>query len=74
MHEALSCDTSVARGTATVDGATIFAKNSDRDANECQPLQHQPRRRHAPGALVRCQYLAIPQVAETWEVIGSRPY
>lgn len=74
MWEALSCDTSVALGAATADGATIFAKNSDRSANECQALQHRARRRHHPGALVHCQYLAIPQVAETWEVIGSRPY
>jgi secernin len=74
MHEPLSCDTSVALGPATFDGSAIFAKNSDRPANECQPLTHAPGRRHAPGATLRCQYLEIPQVAETWEVIGSRPY
>ena len=74
MREPLSCDTSVALGTATFDGSAIFAKNSDRPANECQPLTHVPRRRHALGAPLRCQYLEIPQVAETWEVIGSRPY
>ena len=74
MREPLSCDTSVALGPATFDGSTIFAKNSDRPANECQPLTYVPGRRHAPGATVRCQYLEIPQVAETWELIGSRPY
>ncbi len=71
---ALSCDTSVVVGTATFDGAVIFAKNSDRAANECQPLFHAPRRQHPVGATARCQYIAIPQAEETWEVIGSRPY
>ena len=70
----LSCDTSVAVGSATFDGSVIFAKNSDRHANECQPLRHVPRQRHPAGSTVRCQYLEIPQVAETWELIGSRPY
>ena len=74
MHDVLSCDTAVAVGSATADGSVIFAKNSDRRANESQPLYHAPRRRHAPGATVRTQYLEIPQAAETWELIGSRPY
>ena len=74
MEQALSCDTSVALGTATYDGSVIFAKNSDRAANECQPLFHAPRAQHRAGATVQCQYIAIPQAEETWEVIGSRPY
>jgi secernin len=74
MDEALSCDTAVAVGTATADGSVIFAKNSDRRANEAQPLHHTPRRRHPAGATVRTQYLEIPQVGQTWEVIGSRPH
>jgi secernin len=74
MNEALSCDTAVALGAATFDGSVIFAKNSDRRPNECQPLHHAPRRRHGPGATVRTQYLEIPQVAETWELVGSRPH
>jgi secernin len=74
MWASLSCDTSVALGAATVDGATIFAKNSDRSANECQTLQHVPRRQHERGATVQCQYMAIPQVSATWELLGSRPY
>src|SRR5919204_7056264 len=74
MRDVLSCDTAVAVGSATFDGSVIFAKNSDRPANECQPLRHVPRRRHPAGARVRTQYLEIPQVEETWELIGSRPY
>jgi len=74
MDDALSCDTAVAVGGATADGSVIFAKNSDRRANESQPLHHAPRRRHPDGATVRTQYLEIPQAAETWELVGSRPY
>ncbi|HKG25171.1 MAG TPA: C69 family dipeptidase, partial [Thermomicrobiales bacterium] len=74
MRDAFSCDTSVVLGSATADGSVVFAKNSDRSPNECQPLTHIPGRRHRPGDTVRCQYLEIPQVAETCEVIGSRPY
>jgi dipeptidase len=73
MLDPLSCDTSVALGAATVDGSTIFAKNSDRSANEAQPLIHVPRASHAPGETLACQYIEIPQVETTWEVIGSRP-
>ncbi|MDQ2784670.1 MAG: C69 family dipeptidase [Chloroflexota bacterium] len=72
--DALSCDTSVVVGSATFDSSVIFAKNSDRAANECQPLFHAPRQQHPVGATAQCQYIAIPQAEETWEVIGSRPY
>ncbi len=68
------CDTAVALGGATADGHTIFAKNSDRHPNECQPLFWAPRRQHAPGASVRCQYLELPQAETTWEVVGCRPW
>ena len=67
---ALSCDTSVVVGAATADGSVIFAKNSDRPPNECQPLYHAPRRCHPAGSKLRCQYLELPQVAETWEIVG----
>src|SRR5438132_12931981 len=74
VDDPFSCDTSVAVGSATFDGSVIFAKNSDRRASECQPLVHAPRRQHPPGTTLRTQYLEIPQVAETWELIGSRPH
>ena len=73
MNAPFSCDTSVALGSATFDGSTIFAKNSDRSANEAQPLIHAPRTTHQPGARTSCQYIEIPQVGTTWELIGSRP-
>ena len=74
MSTPYSCDTSVVLGSLTADGSVIFAKNSDRPPNECQPLHHSPRQRHPDSATAACQYIEIPQVSETWEMIGSRPY
>lgn len=70
----VACDSLVALGSVTAEGRTLFAKNSDRPASECQPLVQIPAARHAPGARLRCQYVDIPQVAETLRVLGSRPY
>jgi secernin len=70
----LACDSLVALGAATADATVLFAKNSDRPANECQGLMQAPRQQHAPGARLRCTYIDIPQVAETARLIGSRPF
>lgn len=70
---AAGCDTMVALGAAALHGRTLFAKNSDRPPGECQPLLLVERARHPSGATVRCQYIEVPQVAETWRVLGSRP-
>jgi dipeptidase len=71
---AIGCDTLVVLGPATAAGHTLFAKNSDRPPTECQPLTWVPAGRHAPASRVRCQYVEIPQVAETLGVLGSRPW
>jgi secernin len=70
----LGCDTLVALPPATADGSTLFAKNSDRPALECQPLVQVPPRRHRAGSRVRCQYISIHQVRETHGFIGSQPF
>ncbi|HRW08627.1 MAG TPA: C69 family dipeptidase [Caldilineaceae bacterium] len=69
-----SCDTMVALGNSTVSGQTIFAKNSDRPADECQPLVLRDRQHHAPGTQTHCQFITIPQVATTYRHVGSHPY
>jgi secernin len=68
------CDTFVALGNATIDGAVILAKNSDREPNEAQTLTYIPRARHAPGAMVKCTYVEISQAAETYAALLSRPF
>ncbi len=68
------CDTFVATGRATPDGAVIFGKNSDREPNEAQALEYHPPAKHMRGVQLRCTYIAIPQVRETHGVLLSRPF
>ena len=74
MSPRVACDSMVALGSATADGAVLFAKNSDRPAAEPQPLIQRPAQRFAPGSRLRCTYVEIPQAVETARLIGSRPY
>jgi len=64
----------VALGSVTAQGQTLFAKNSDRPADECQPLALHPRRSHPTGATLHCQFVDLPQAETNWRHIGSRPY
>jgi len=66
------CDTWVAMRDATADHSVILAKNSDRPPMEAQPLVQVPHQKHQAGEKVRCTYIEIPQVAETYEHIGSK--
>ncbi len=68
------CDTMVATGQATRDGAVLFAKNSDRERGEAQFLDLVPAARHAPGSRVRCSWIEIEQAPETRTVLLSRPF
>lgn len=69
---AMGCDTWVALQDATADHSVILAKNSDRPPMEAQVLVQFPRQHHAPGEMVKCTYIEIPQAAETYENIGSK--
>ena len=66
----------VALPDATTGGQTLFAKNSDRNAEECQPLQQVERAEHRPGSKISCDFMEIPQVDVTYRYrhVGSRPY
>jgi len=68
------CDTMVALPTATLDGSTILAKNSDREPNEAQALSLVPRQSYPDGATLRCTYITIPQARQTSAVLLSRPF
>lgn len=68
------CDTIVALGRVTADGVTLFGKNSDREPNEAHQVVTIPRQQHAPGARVKCTYIEIPQVAESFAVLLAKPF
>ncbi len=67
------CDTFVALPEATTDGSVIFAKNSDRPYSEIQNITHYPYQEHPSDSTVRCTYIEIPQVEETYAVLLSQP-
>ena len=67
------CDTLVALGDATRYGVTIFAKNSDREPNEAQLLEFHPRMKHDEEYL-KCTYIRVPQIKETYAILISRPF
>ncbi len=68
------CDTIVALGTATKDGATLFGKNSDREPDEVQNIRIYPRQKRKQGENVKCTYVTIPQVSETAAIMLCQPF
>ncbi len=64
------CDTMVKIGA---DGV-LFAKNSDRDANESQVLEWHGAAQHGSTDHVDCTWIDIPQVRSTNAVLLSRPW
>ncbi len=67
------CDTFIALPSATKTNSLIFGKNSDREPNEAHAIVRFPRLKHIEKTL-RCGFINIPQVEETFEVILSKPF
>ena len=67
------CDSLVARGPRTVDGSTLFAKNSDRRGREVQPFVQFSEALHPRGTRLRCSHIEIDEVPETYRVMGHSP-
>lgn len=67
------CDTLVALGNSTLDGSVIFAKNSDRSPNEPLITIRVPRQQYRKGAKLRCTYIDVEQVEETYEILLLKP-
>ncbi len=66
------CDTFIAMPPATRDGSVIFAKNSDHPAGEGQGIRVYPRASHAPGEILKCTYMEIPEAGQTHSVLLSQ--
>jgi secernin len=67
------CDTMVALPNVTKDGTILFAKNSDRQPNEPLLLTYIPRKKHTPSSNVKCTYISVDQVEETYELFLYKP-
>jgi dipeptidase len=68
------CDTMVALGNSTKNGAVLFAKNSDRDFNEAQYLELIEGKSYSKGDKVKCTYIEIPQASRTNTILLSKPF
>ncbi len=51
----------------------LFAKNSDREVDEAQVLVWQSRKHYPEGEKLRCTYITIPQVRESYAILISKP-
>lgn len=68
------CDTMVALGNSTSGSRVIFAKNSDRQPNERLVTIRAARQHYPSGTKLKCTYIEIDQVEETYEVILLKPH
>ncbi len=68
------CDTVAAVPPFTADGNIWFGKNSDREPGEAQVVEHLPAQNFPAPMKLQCTYVEIPQAAQTYEVVISRPF
>lgn len=68
------CDTFVALQDYTSNKSIIFAKNSDREPDEIHELTHFSAKEYKEEEKVKCTYIEIPQVRQTFEVLLAKPF
>ncbi len=68
------CDTFIAMSATTIDRSVIFGKNSDREANEAQIVEYHPVKKYKKNSVLKCTYLEIPQIEQTYDIIICRPF
>ncbi|XP_060079716.1 secernin-3-like [Ylistrum balloti] len=66
-------DIFVAFPSVTANNTVIFGKNSDRPASEIQEVVYFSGAQHDPGSKVKCTFVEIEQVEQTYNVILSKP-
>jgi dipeptidase len=64
------CDTFVALGNATSDGAVVFGKNGDREPNEAHERLLIPRTKHKESGRVFCAHIGLPLSQTTGSMIS----
>ena len=68
------CDTVVAVGNSTKDKSIIFGKNSNRVPNEAHNIEYIKGKKHRPNTKVKCTYISVPQVEQTYDVLLLKPF
>ncbi|MFN3604390.1 MAG: C69 family dipeptidase [Leptonema sp. (in: bacteria)] len=67
------CDTFFIPANQNIYQANLLCKNSDREPNEAQAIQHLNRKKHKEKTL-KTTYIVIPQVSETYEAYICKPF
>jgi secernin len=68
------CDTVVAIGNSTKDGSVILGKNSNRVPNEAHNVEYVKKEKHPKNSKVKCTYISVPQIEETYAVLLLKPF
>ncbi len=67
-------NTLIIPGSQSSDGATYFAKNSNRETGECQLVVVLPAVKSDPATRLRCTHIKIPQESNRHGIILSKPW
>lgn len=73
MYLPRSCDTFAALPPGTEDNCVIFGKNSDRPGDEVQEVVYVPAEKFTVPCKLKCTYIEIDQVSQTYATILSKP-